>query len=599
MPEKEKNTYLTEEVQAVCSPLLGIAESVAAVIPAREKDFIDLGEDLQHVTSCVRDLAGLSSELNEKASGEGVQSAIEELAGQLEQIENIWDRSMSDSISLEIGTIEETISAVQVLLEQFKRIVRHLKALKMTTLIESARLGGSGSSFSTLADDVEKLANKIVSDAGQIQERTSNLNTFMASVRFSTGEMSRMFETCTRQASGTLGKNIKILAELVQKSRDGAHRLDWRMQEISEKSSEIVASLQFHDITRQQVEHVHESLREVLDLVNDPEDAVQLDTAEIAAWVKDVCGLQAHQLEHARSSFIQAVDQILSNMNGVAESIGFLCADVSETIGMDRGSGRSSLGTISEAMEQVAECMRDSARHGRGIGKTMEEFATKVEDMSTFVSEIEDVGSEIELISLNASIKAAHTGSNGAALGVIASAIQKLSVDAREHTEQVIPLLKRLSTSSRNLHEITAKVLDVSRVEDMLERHECAVKELNEINEGMTSLLDRIVGKGISLEGEVAGIRAKVTFHEGVNQQLGELKDNLNAVLLELEEHFPGDGVQVRSERLQKIFQRYTMESERLIHKAMNGEESEPDADENIELFESDESEFGENVELF
>ena len=60
-----------------------------------------------------------------------------------------------------------------------------------------------------------------------------------------------------------------------------------------------------------------------------------------------------------------------------------------------------------------------------------------VGEIATFVGDIEKIGEEIKLIALNAQIKSAYTGDEGAALGVLAEAIQRLSIDAIDHTGAV------------------------------------------------------------------------------------------------------------------------------------------------------------------
>lgn len=75
----------------------------------------------------------------------------------------------------------------------------------------------------------------------------------------------------------------------------------------------------------------------------------------------------------------------------------------------------------------------------------MNHVSATIAEMGNFVVDIEDVGAEIKLIALNASIKAARTGEQGRALGVLAMAIQRLSSEAREQTQAVSDALRETS----------------------------------------------------------------------------------------------------------------------------------------------------------
>ncbi|TVM28184.1 methyl-accepting chemotaxis protein, partial [Oceanidesulfovibrio marinus] len=100
-----------------------------------------------------------------------------------------------------------------------------------------------------------------------------------------------------------------------------------------------------------------------------------------------------------------------------------------------------------------------------------------------FLEDIEEVGSEIELISLNASVKAAHTGEKGKALGVLASSIQQLSQQAGGRTESVKDIRGSIGEASNHLKSNDEACMDSSHVTDIVTILEQILEGIRRIDE--------------------------------------------------------------------------------------------------------------------
>src|SRR5262249_42227919 len=92
-----------------------------------------------------------------------------------------------------------------------------------------------------------------------------------------------------------------------------------RNQENCEAIESLVASLQFHDITRQQVEHVAQALREA---AFRPKD---LNAALV---------LQSSQLGSAERAFTSSVTRIEGDLESIAARVGEMAADGGSLLGI-------------------------------------------------------------------------------------------------------------------------------------------------------------------------------------------------------------------------------------------------------------------------
>ncbi|MFW6324872.1 MAG: hypothetical protein ACOC0U_07395, partial [Desulfovibrionales bacterium] len=417
------------------------------------------------------------------------------------------------------------------------------------------------------------------------------------SVRESIQEITHIHEDCSREATSRLQDNVHSLQQFIGRSEESTVAVSERMREIAESTGEIVAALQFQDITRQQVEHVSQALDDVASMVEEKLQSGMDDpeTLEIAAWVADVCRLQDKQTESGRIRLVNAVENILENIRKVAENVERISEEMTVSLGMEEDSGRSTLTQVGTSIAAVAHCMEDFAARGSSIGKTMQKFVALVENMSSFVTEIEEVGAEIELISLNASVKAAQAGSEGAALGVLAVSIQGLSLQARKHTMEISSILNVMSGTAERLQKASDKLMDITPIQAVLRRQKEAMGSLHDVNDKLFQRTQEMSAQGKRLSAEIRRQADSIRFHKELDRELSLSGQGIERKSKALKEYLPKGNIRIESESLREIFDRYTMDAERIIHGSTDGEDHMDGQDQTW----SDESEFGENIELF
>ncbi|WP_169727885.1 methyl-accepting chemotaxis protein [Desulfovibrio inopinatus] len=591
-----------------CSQALGKLEhALSQAITKREDDFLALGEALGqfHVEST--ELSELASHVVELTSGPRLRDAVEGLTNELERMSALSESTTGQDSLVELASIDDITKHLHSAMGEFSRIVKRLSMLGISTRIESARLGSKGMGFSTLSDDVEKLAANIIKHSEQIVSQSKSLEELIVSARKRTELLVESQKGYSKSLIDELMLHLETLIELMERSEALSARLTQNTKEIAEKISDAVLSMQFHDIVRQQVEHVEEALRDVLNVIRDPNQFAfsQGDIAtterEIIAWIKDVCQIQVSQLDHGEASFVHAVDTFRTNIQGIAGHILDIGQDITELTASGGREGSQVLDRLDSGIGRIMDGLRAFAEQGDDIGRIMKSVAGTVIDMSSFVSEIEEVGSEIELIAINASIKAAHTGEEGKALGVLASAIQQLSVQARRQTDAVGSVLSDVSSSSDILQANAEAYHDMSQVESMVATLKSLASDIKQVKAEVDENFIRLHDKSEYLGSAVNDAADQIHFHHEVARTLSSGRAVLQKILDNALHLVPHETDENRPERLKELLKRYTMEVERSIHENASGEKSESD---DIELFTSDDStdlhdDLGDNVELF
>lgn len=593
-----------------------VSEFLDTTIRDKEQDFLDLGQNLHEISSRSSSLSSRSDELMGLTSGEKIVETQQSLQDELSDIIEYCDVSWGERSASLLGSVLELSRNLSLEMNDFKKIVRTLNVLSFTTRIESARLGDIGRGFMTLADDVESLGRKMVKHWQRIVDESANLYDLVLSAKSRVEILVQDQKVSVEHVLKDLNSNVSDLNSVRESSEQASKLLSEKAENTASHVREMVSSMQFHDITRQIVEHVQQTLDEVLNLIrkNDrgDEEQSQATRKQLAGWINKVCTLQIHQMNQAGKSFFDAVEGLRHGLESIADNIEAMMNDLKKSLGMGDDQQENLLSNIGDKIAHVKISIQRFNSQSSEIGEIMQTVGGSVSQMSSFVIDIEEVGSEIELIALNASVRAAHTGSQGMALGVVAVAIQQLSGRARDKTGSVTGILNNISKDAEELQELTARAVDFSGFEDLSNKIDKTLSELGNLNQEIEEKLETIFSQGSDLAKTTRFLAGNLDFHHEVLKGIEEARYLLETIVKETEAEFETsfDNVQW-PENLKKMFERYTMESQRLVHKV--GLEGEPFDDsssssedefwgdgENLEVQENqDEDCLGDNIELF
>lgn len=591
---------LTAVMQGCAGDLPLLLPRLASVIKDREEDFLGLGSTIFGINSQASTFSKTASAMATSVGEGALQAAIGELQAQADEARAVFS-SVSSARQLEgMAEVQGLIRSLVQAIAQFSTLVQTLKVLEITTRIESARLGSAGSGFTTLADDVKALGTTISDHTEKIREQSTLLMNQVgaASERGKKQDASR--KSILEGMFAQLFTGISELESMRAESAGLVQDLAQGSRQVTESMGQVIASVQFHDITRQQVEHVEEILHQAAqEIVQGNPDSVD---AGLASWVRDVLRLQAPQLRQAQEMFSGAVDELIGNLADIGHGIEVLQGKITAVAYADTRGGTSVLDAIRNQIAAVMNAMRSTSAQISDTSKTMSHMAETISTVSAFVRGIEDIGAEIELIALNARVKAAHTGDQGRTLGVIAMEIQNLSLSARARTATVAEILNRISGVADTLSSL-AKSSDVSEKVGALQgRFEAVLDQLTGLDANLEKDIGKLSAQGTGLVSQIKTLTSSIRFHELVSRQLLALEQEIKA----LEGRFAPFSEQLDSarqpEKLREQLSRYTMDSERLVHLSVLGHHhDEAQGSGDVDLFDSGDVElFGDdNVELF
>ena len=587
--------------RGVLSPAI---EALRRMAGTTEDEFLQIGSEVQGFYQRSADITRTSNQLLEVVSGERIQSLTCRLQQMMADMEAYLTEARTRS-SESCSTLEQ----VQVLLdnlseplEGFQKMNKALRMLSISTKIESARLGEMGSGFVNLAMDVEKLSHQVNDKSAAILAHRNMMATMIDSnltgVRSSESAQDAKVVSSLKSTASSLQELVSVNERCTQ---FGA-TVSTISTEVTANISEVVSSLQMHDMTRQQVEHIVEALERLLTDLHDS-DNTAIDENRCQALIVesgDVCELQEAQLRFSSTELYTAVCTVVDNLRDVANKQSLIADETRNVAGAADSSGTSFVDVMSQGMTAITRALSSCASADRDMSDTMKKVAQTIGEIATFVTDIEMIGSEIDLIAMNAQIKAAHTGPEGAALGVLAEAIKRLSDETVKQTDSFAATLKKINTATEHLSIDSEEGQLGGRITFMQEEVSEILRALAGMNTELFSILTGLSRQVATLTNDVEKVTSGIDVHERTKVMSDGVLADLEQIVTESRVVVPASSE--FKENLRHMEKHYTMESERHIHDALARKRSgQISVIEKAVARESsaDDSEFGDNVDLF
>ncbi len=592
-----------------------LSDVVGGLISGTEDQFLYIGSHLNEVYSEVENISRQASSLVGVLESSAMEKTIGQFRSVLDRMEGHIRRSDAkfDEGLRRLKEVQDVVSYVRDPLANFKKIVKKLKILSISTKIESAQLKRMEIDFVNLAGDVEQLSALIHEKSTNIDNHRGSL---MALVKHTLSKVIGINEKSKgyiNEVIGNIKSNISLLENKHSSSFSAADSMLSKFNATSKSVGEVVMSMQFHDITRQQVEHIRDVLGTIEEKLKSPDDpgnngdgkGTGAEMAEVAV----ACELQKAQLVDARDKFIKAVSTIMDNLKGVIKNVFKIIGDVQKITGTTDLISTNFFSNIESGTTAVIDKLEEGALAGRELSDAMEGLSSSVSAISGLVDDIEEIGEEIELIAVNARVKAAHTGSEGAPLGVIAEAIQHLSMDATSQKSTISDLLRKVVTATEGLQGIMSENINEEAADtgSIIDELAVLLTELKNMNDNVVVTVQEIERKSRGLSGTIESTIEGITVHNDFSRDVDAASVHFDDVVTKIKKVVSEEEIQnARGLSLKYIENNYTMQRERVIHQSIAAPNVIPFDRENREnersaamddIVENDE--LGDNVELF
>ena len=593
----------TPAIENICLELRGF-------IGSTEDEFLGVGKKLFTFHSRTRAMSDKVTQVACIMGGDSIVEAIaglEKISNQVEEFERVSQRN--------VKTVEELLrllKGVNAKLQGFEKTVKNLEMLSIYTKMENERLGDSGVEFKGLAQDIKTLCQEIQNKSQNILARTNEVGALLATALRSMGGIERKSKVQAGVITRDAKSSIEDFRERHQHSLSAVQSVQSLSCEISQNMEEIVSSMQFHDITRQQIEHVIEALDELLDFMAAGSakkvNSGNGDIKEAIGHAVEVCELQLEHLRHSKKTLVSAVQRIMENLLGVRENIAHMKQEAHSMLSDTESAYQSSLKETDARLSALTSIFSNYDAMGGQLTETVSGVARTVGEMIGFIDEIEGIENKVKLIALNSCVKAARLGDKGAVFDTLSNEIQRLVEDLVDLSRVVTDNLKSMNATAQDLSSVELQGDNSIPGATSENGHKNLLAAIQGESERISHLMEEVNSESDLLTDDIQNVVNKVTLHVDAKKTFNSAIGSLDEVVSRCKGLLPGVDFKRNEGRVQDLESRYTMESEREVHRAVIHEEMTPpeknavspaDAESETTSREENEESFGDNVELF
>jgi hypothetical protein len=338
----------------------------------------------------------------------------------------------------EAGMIENLLR----LTAEQRSIAREGKALGVLASIEVGRLGTDGRCFGYMARELDEFSETGSSGAEEVRSEAAQRRASLINRRhrfdLSLQRTREHFSKIESEMSRSIAAMESALAQLAHIPAD----FQECVAVIAADISRVVEAIQLHDATRQQTEHVRDTLIRVSGEISDSDRQVSALDARNSLILK-VQGLQIESVRARTEGWIFKINRCFENILHVGSSE--VVAIGARILAQERGLS-SQLARI-EHLER--ECEADDAEIEAclaGLGDLMRITKTHLE-RSRFTRD------RMRLLNFNSMIEARHLGSQATAVLEITRNIGRISTGWSALTDRSGDTLDSMLTSSARAEE--------------------------------------------------------------------------------------------------------------------------------------------------
>ncbi len=540
------------------------ADLLAGQAAATEPDFLALGGDLsalfQSATELAQAVDGTTTRLHTGLTAHRIGGADGLVAAALQAFHDGVQEAARELEQLTAMT--EGLSAMEPQLARIARVGALLQTISVVFAVESSRTAECQQAFGSFVDEIRGLSRRITTvenaisgELGRAQgEELAGLRELEAELG-AMRELAHQLEQTSADAAGKVQDGVNRTVGLMAATRE-------RSAQIRRHTEEAVYQVQFGDITRQKIEHVVTVVREAAQgLV-----AGRTDFGRAAAATDALLAIQVAQLQAVGEEVETARRQLEQSFVRIAGAT----AEFVDPLQQQGGGESSRLQSLATDFDRLLELERKGRDLRRRASATAGHAFASAERLARQMQDVQSINREMHLLALNAIVKTAALGGAGATLEVLSMQVHSLYLEAESVLggigEQAGRLHQRGAAGAASAAGAETGGGAQLRLEEGVGQVRLAYEDFDR---AVAESTERVGGQRARLAEAEARLGTLRTLVGQLQAQAAELAA-VRAVLA------PWCGSAARASSLDtaEVDARYTMQSQREIHRRIVGQES-------------------------
>ncbi len=606
------------------------AKDLNALGPDTEPEFLNIGKVLNTLATICYGMTDSAVRLSTVANfsagenGSGNDSSVEESTKIFEAVTG-HVKSTLTSLSSGEHLLVELLSQMKELREPIRRlqsIGKTFRVLGVAIKVESSRARDGMQGFILLAGEVADIAKLVHDYCSYCTDRADLVeNGISISHQVLKGSNNSYDDSGERAIYNIL----QSLEDIGRKSDRLAAGIQERSTAMAQGISEVVMAMQFHDITRQQLENVSSALTETIEKAK---TIPLLDTTEASEQVVlEIYSILTIQVAHLNSIYEQvrnAKQQIEAGLGKTMEQARVQAKDAGALLELEgRDSNKSIVISLEKEIDNVVGSLNTSLNVVKHAAEVSRDVYDNILEIGNFVNKIEGIAFDVKILAINAMVEALKTNAAGNALTVLAKELSNLSQETRDGATDSIKMLQSIMEGTEKQLDFSVNLDQSSAVVDEM------IDRAKEFNGTILSSLQEVSMIGHKMDSSSRDLSSRITklipgikFPQVLGDRIDRNWQTICRTIDLIEDEYPQ--FQEKSsevkQMVEKLAQQYVMERERSIHAQVAGGETDDTDSGSIDLFEDDgfelfeddtpkdekiaggneqQEDFGDNVELF
>jgi hypothetical protein len=516
---------LREGLAAAQADLTDVARSIEKEVQRVSHTFKGLASETDTILKQAAAIVGCV----EEKSIASVLSSVESL---VLTVRDFLGRRL-EAVSTIIETLkdEETLLLRLIILTQSQEAIsRHLRTLSVLTNVEVAHVGGTIGNFQLLAQELSTFSRSLSRQTLDLARDTENRKQTIADTRKELVANLPQLRSAMTQMEGDIAKSLQVIdagqaqqASIPEQFRRGA-------EDTAQQIAGVVAAIQTHDITRQQIDHVQQALKLIEARATGPGRSWDGDlSGDDRPAVYAGLNVQICQLTNIYATISNWTSQVHTCMDGVQQ------LSASEVVGIGPTVLRQEQ-ELSAELARIERLQQKSQEYSGRMQSTLGGLSSLVDLVNAHLKRSQSIRDRLQILMFNSLIEAQRLGSRGAVVSAIANLIKEVSEKWTQITNQsrlalseILGLVQRTSAIMEVFSEAscqklradqadTATALDKVRTAAAFVANEAA--QMKATTEGMHTHLTEVSATGKRLETCFSRLKAVLSKLEGMASDL-------------------------------------------------------------------------------
>ncbi|MBN2714686.1 MAG: methyl-accepting chemotaxis protein [Deltaproteobacteria bacterium] len=557
MTEKKEQLNNHSAEVAIAEALVDIHEIVSdlqSTNSTTEPHFLSLGSGLQNLFSESNEMTRSAQRtVNTVSQEHNISAIIDEISSQI--LTRFNDVRTSNMKILDHATrASSLLRNLAKTTPEIRKIDKELWILGSNMAIQAAWSLETEQLFGEYSEELKQFSKSIKSVFLEFQRDLKGMHDSMqelqSSIRTETQRLEELMAQSRQNIQDATNQLEKLLSDSVLKIRF----IEETSIKMSKGVSDAVTAIQFNDITRQQLEHVIDALRETNETTG---------VFELYRCMR----VQEAQMDQVSQILAEATNTLEKSFNEIRECGGSIVRQYQSDNNVRLGN--SPFAKIKTALRELEDLMALSMTLRERTIQSMQIASIASDRLASHLDKIAEITGELNLQAINALVMSRNIGKGGSSLVALSKEVHSLSKTSTSTVAHVVDILTEVGTQT---YELSLLASEDTALENTA-RLKQGFDEIDEIGVLYASAIDQTTALSQELQAHAHSIGDQSGFIRVLGDNIRQANSRLKDAASRLAAHAIQEG-QLASD----LEARYTMESERVIHdrvqRELNGSSS-------------------------